>query len=164
MPVSLTPIYEPGRATVAFAIIGGYIALFALADRRPVLGYGATGSLALAVVFGLIYAEQESWITPLILLALGYVVAGFGLTLTGRFGGWATMLRWSGLILGALVSLTAPFQGGAAAVVGTAVAATFFAVEAWYRRNIWLGFPATLLYLGAYFILLLELEVTEPQV
>jgi hypothetical protein len=63
-----------------------------------------------------------------------------------------------------LVSLTAPFQGDAAAVVGTAVSATFFAVEAWYRRNIWLGFPATLFYLGAYFILLFELDVTEPQV
>jgi hypothetical protein len=155
---------EPGRATIAFVIVGGFTAIFALADRRPVLGYGATSSLALAVVFGLIYAEQESWITPLILLALGYVIAGFGLTLTGRFRDWATMLRWSGLILGALVSLTAPFQGDAAAVVGTAVAATFFAVEAWYRRNIWLGFPATLFYLGAYFILLFELDVTEPQV
>ncbi len=157
-------IDEPGRATLAFIIVGGYTTLFALADRRPVLGYGATSSLALAVIFGLIYAEQESWITPLILLALGYVTVGFGLTLSGRFGGWATMLRWSGLVLGALVSFTAPFQGGAAAVIGTAVAATFFAVEAWYRRNIWLGFPATLLYLGAYFILLIELDVTEPQV
>lgn len=154
---------EPGRATIAFAIIGGYAAFFALADRRPWLGYGATGSLALAVIFGLVYAEQESWVVPLILLALGYVAAGFGLALSGRFGNWATMLRASGLALGAVVSLTAPFQGGAAAVIGTAIAATLFAVEAWYRRNIWLGFPATLLYLGAYFILLLELEVTEPQ-
>jgi hypothetical protein len=157
-------IDEPGRAAIAFVIVSGYAMIFALADRRSVLGYGATGSLAVAVVFGLIYAEQDSWLTPLMILALGYVATGFGLTLTGRFGGWATMLRWSGLILGALVSLTAPIQDGAAAVVGTAMAATFFAAEAWYRRNIWLGFPATLLYLGAYFILLLELDVTEPQV
>jgi hypothetical protein len=68
------------------------------------------------------------------------------------------------LILGALVSLTAPLEGGATAVLGTALAATCFTVEAWYRRNIWLGFPAVFLYLGAYFILLVELEVTEPQV
>lgn len=155
---------EPGRATLAFAVVSVYAAIFALADRRPLLGYGATASLALTVSFWLIYAEQDTWITPLILLALLYVAAGFGLTLTGRFDDWAVMLRWSGLILGVLVSLTAPLQGGAAAVIGPAVAATAVAVEAYYRRNIWLGFPAALLYLTSYFILLVQLEVTEPQV
>ena len=155
---------EPGRATIAFIIVAGYAALFAVVDRRSLLGYVATSSLAVAVVFGLLYSEQDTWITPLMLLAVLYIAAGFGLARLRRFDDWATMLRWSGLILGALVSLTAPLQGGAAAVLGTAIAATFFAVEAYYRRNIWLGFPAALLYLGAYFILLIELEVTEPQV
>jgi hypothetical protein len=155
---------EPGRAAIALAIIAGFTAFYALTDRKVELGYGATISLALAVVYGLIYFEQESWVTPLILLALGYVGAGFGLAQAGRFGDWAGMLRWSGLGLGTLVGLTAPVQGGPAAVIGTALAATFFALEAWQRRNIWFGFPATLLYLGAYFILLTELEVTEPQV
>ena len=37
------------------------------------------------------------------------------------------------------------------------------AVEAFDRRNVWLGFPANALYLTSYFILLLELNVSEPQ-
>lgn len=155
---------EAGRATIAFAIVAAYLAFFAVVDRRPWLGFGATASLAITVALGLDYFERETWVTPLMALALLYVVAGFGLARLGRFESWATMLRWSGLGLGVLVSLSAPFEGGATAVIGVAVAATAFAVEAWYRRNIWLGFPAAFLYLMSYFILLVELEVTEPQV
>lgn len=155
---------QSGRAAIAFGIIAGYVAGFALADRRPWLGYGATGSLALAAGFALLHFEQDRWITPLMLLALAYFGVGFGLIWLRRFNDWAAMLRWSGLALGTLVSVSAPFQGGAAAVIGVAVAATMFTVEAFYRRNIWLGFPATFLYLTSYFILLVELNVTEPQV
>jgi hypothetical protein len=68
------------------------------------------------------------------------------------------------LILGALVSFSAPFQGGAFAVLGSALAASFFVIEGFRLKNIWLGFPATLLYLSAYFITLVELDVSEPQV
>ncbi len=155
---------EPGRTAIALGIIAGFVALFAALDRRAWLGYGATGSLALAVVFALIHFEQETWLIPLMLPVLGYVMAGFALSLLPSLKDWAVMLRWSGLLLGVLVSLSAPLQGGAAAVISVALVAMAFTGEARYRRNIWLGFPAVLLYLGSYFILLVELEVTEPQV
>jgi hypothetical protein len=155
---------EPARAAIAWTITAGFAAAFALIDRRAWVGYGATGSLALAMVFGLLHYEPTNWLLPLLLPVIGYVLAGFGLALWHRFDDWAEMLRWSGLGLGVLVSLAAPIQGGATAVIGVAIVATAFAVEAWYRRNIWLGFPSALLYLGSYFILLVVLEVTEPQV
>ena len=48
-------------------------------------------------------------------------------------------------------------------VLGTAIIASFFVVEGFRLRNVWLGFPSNLLYLGAYFMALVELEVSEPQ-
>jgi hypothetical protein len=54
-------------------------------------------------------------------------------------------------------------QGGLSAAIPAAVTATMVAIEAFDRRNVWLGFPANALYLMAYFILLVELNVDEPQ-
>ncbi len=155
---------EPARATIAFIIIAAFLTLFSLLDQRPTVGYGVTINLALAVIFGLVYFEQERWVTPLIILAALYFIGGFVLARVSSQDQWASLLRWSGLVLGALVALTAPIQGGAAAVIGTALAATFFVIEGFRQKNIWLGFPATLLYLGAYFILLVELDISQPQV
>jgi len=155
---------EPDGATIAFIIIAAFLTLFSLLDQRPIVGSGVTTTLALAVIFGLVHFEQERWVTPLIVLAALYYFGAFILAKVSTQDQWASVLRWSGLILGALVAVTAPIQGGAAAVIGTALAATFFVIEGFQRKNIWLGFPATLLYLGAYFILLIELDISQPQV
>ncbi len=154
---------EPGRAALAWLIVAAFLALFGLVDRRPWLGYGVTVSLALAVVFGLIWQEWQQWVLPLVGLAALYFISGLALTLMGQDGGWARVLRWSGLALGTLVSLSAPVQGEASAVIGPALVATFFALEAFRTRNIWLGFPAAGLYIVAYFTLLVQLEVSQPQ-
>jgi hypothetical protein len=155
---------EPARAAIAFIIIAAFLTLFSLFDQKPALGYGVTVSLALAITFGLVYFEQERWVTPLIILAALYFFGGFILTRVSSQDQWASVLRWSGLALGALVAVTAPIQGGAAAVIGMALAATLFVIEGFRQKNIWLGFPATLLYLGAYFTLLIELDISQPQV
>jgi len=62
------------------------------------------------------------------------------------------------------VALLAPFQaGGVDKAIPIAIAATLFALEAYARRNVWLAFPANILYLISYFTLLNELNVDEPQ-
>jgi hypothetical protein len=154
---------EPGRATIAWLIGTVFLALVSLVERKPVIGYGATTSLALALTYSLIWAEWEQWLLPLVGLASLYFLGGFGLAFLGRSSGWSNLLRFSGLGLGALVSLSAPIQGGASGVIGPAIIATYFAVEAFQQRNIWLGFPTNGLYLIAYFTLLIELEVSQPQ-
>ncbi len=154
---------EAGRATLALAILAGFLALFAWLDRRPWVGYGASAGLALALGFGLIWQEQEQWVLPLVGLALLYYLGGLALAWLGRAGGWAMVLRLSGLVLGTLVALSAPIQGGAGGVIGPALVATCFAVEAFRLRQVWLGLPANLLYLVAYFTLLVELDVSQPQ-
>ncbi|MCK6628454.1 MAG: HEAT repeat domain-containing protein [Anaerolineae bacterium] len=154
---------EPGRAAVGLLIIAGFVALFSLIDRQPLIGYGATAGLALALGFGLIWGEQEQWVLPLVGLAALYYLSGLAGIWLGRLGRWAGVLRLSGLGLGTLVALSGPIQGGAGGVIGPALVATFFAVEAFRLRQVWLGLPANLLYLVAYFTLLLELDVEQPQ-
>ncbi len=155
---------EPWRATVAFVIIAVYATLFGLIDRQADVGYGATSSLALALGFVLFDRTPESWVLPLVGLAVVYFLAGLALNRIAGWQEWGTVLRWSGLGLGAIVALSSPLQGDTVAALGAALVATLFAVDAYLRRNVWLGFPATLFYLVAYFLLLWKLEVEEPQV
>jgi hypothetical protein len=154
---------EPGRATLALVIIAGFLTLFSLLDHQPLIAYGATTSLALALGFGLIWLEQDQWVLPLVGLASLYYLAGLISARLGQFGGWAGVLRLSGLGLGTLAALSAPIQGGIGGVIGPTLVATFFAIEAFRLRQVWLGVPANLLYLVAYFTLLVELDVSQPQ-
>jgi hypothetical protein len=49
------------------------------------------------------------------------------------------------------------------ASIPVAIAATLFAAEAFALRNVWWALPANMLYLLSYFMILLELNVDEPQ-
>ncbi len=64
---------------------------------------------------------------------------------------------------GAKMMFHSPALGGLDAAIPVAIAATLWAVEAFAKRNVWLAFPANGLYLLAYFIILGELNVDEPQ-
>jgi hypothetical protein len=116
-----------------------------------------------ALGFGLIWQEQDQWVLPLVGLASLYYLSGLALTWLGRPGSWGMVLRLSGLGLGTVVALSAPIQGGAGGVIGPALVATYFAIEAFRLRQVWLGLPANLLYLVAYFTLLVEMDVSQPQ-
>jgi hypothetical protein len=74
----------------------------------------------------------------------------------------------SGIGIGLVASCFAPFhagvyQNGLVVAIPPALTATLVAAEAFARRNVWLGFPANALYLLAYFLILVELQVDEPQ-
>ena len=73
------------------------------------------------------------------------------------------MLLYSGLGLGALTSFGAAVQGGLDASIPVAITATLFAAEAFALRNVWWGLPANAFYLMSYFMILIELNVDEPQ-
>jgi hypothetical protein len=107
--------------------------------------------------------EWDSWLGLVYGLALFYWFLGALLSLFRKDEHWSRLLRISGLALGTIGAFTAPFEGGALAVLGTTVIASLFVVEALRLGNVWLGIPANLLYLGAYFMALIELDVTEPQ-
>jgi hypothetical protein len=146
--------------------------------RQPLLGYSFSLYSVLAVIFTLQTFHQPKWMLPVTLLGIVYYAAGYFLrknmpaktdpseedsqTIKSTFT-WPFVLWTSGLGAGLLATVAAPVQGGLAAAIPAAVTATMVAIEAFERRNVWLGFPANVLYLTSYFILLLELNVDEPQ-
>jgi hypothetical protein len=90
-------------------------------------------------------------------------VIGYLFRRAGRFKDWDNTLLFSGLGLGIIISFAAPILGGLDAAIPVAAAATLWAIEAFARKNVWLGFPTNALYLLAYFIVLFGLDTTEIQ-
>ena len=157
-----------GLASVNAAICLAVFTLVAVAyvwvHKNPLLGYIPALLFAFTVYFAGKAAGLTAWVFPQIAVALLYYAAGFFLRRTERAPSWASTPLFSGLGLGTFVAVVSPFQvGGLENAIPIAIAATFYAAEAFARRNVWLGFPANALYLTSYFVILNELKVDEPQ-
>ncbi len=141
-----------------------FFAAYAWVYKNALIGYVPATFLALTVYFGLDAAGLEMWFFPQIALAVIYYAAGFILRRGGGAKGWGDTLLFSGFALGTLVAILCPTQsGGLEKAIPIAIAASLYAVEAFARKNVWLGFPANLLYLVSYFTILVELNVDEAQ-
>jgi hypothetical protein len=150
-------------ATLGFGVYSLLFLTASLVYRGPNLFYAFTLTLPLFITFAFRSFDITKWIHPVIFLAMAYYAAGFVLRLIKRATGWDLTLLFSGLGVGVVVSMAAPILGGLDAAIPVAFAATLWAVEAFWRKNVWLGFPANGLYLLAYFIILIELKVDQPQ-
>ncbi len=154
---------DASTAAFGFAIYTLLFLIISLLYRQPKLFYAFTLTLPLFAAFLFRSFELLKWIHPVMAIAVMYYAAGFFLRLIKRAAGWDLSLLYSGLGLGVVVSLGAPATGGIDAAIPVAAAATLFAVEAFAKKNVWLAFPANGFYLLAYFIILFELNVDEPQ-
>lgn len=146
---------------LAFSISYTLLLLFVtLAYRQPRLGYFYFCVLPITVLTAAGFAGQTHWTGILIgLSTLVYALSGFDKPV-----GWGQVRRHSGLAIATLTALSAPLENsGLWASLPVAIAATLWAIEAFRQRNVWLGFPANTLYLLAYFMILLELKVDQPQ-
>jgi hypothetical protein len=144
-----------GLATLSLAL--------AITRQKPLLGYGTTSSLALAVFVGARTINPDGWLWPLTALSTGYYITGF-LLLKGKKNAPGQILLASGLTFSTLATVPAPLLiSGISPSVPVAITATIWAAEAFRRRNVWLGFPANILYLMAYSIILFESGIREAQ-
>lgn len=161
------PIMAENQFGNTAILLGVYAILFtcyALRFQRPFIGYFTAASAAWATLYTFQHFRSEAWLVALTALAFAYYLAGYFLSRGDLLKEWGKMLIYSGLGLGALTALLAPFEsGGLEKSIPIALAATLFAVEAFTRKNVWLGFPANALYLLSYFVILNELKVNEPQ-
>ena len=158
-------ITESDASFAAFGF-GLFTLLFltvSLLYRQKTLFYAFTLTLPLFVTFLFREFDLNKWIHPVIVIAIIYYAAGFLLRSMKRATGWDKTLLFSGLGLGVISSIAAPSIGGLDAAIPVAIAATLWAVEAFMKKNAWLAFPANGLYLLAYFIILIELNVDEQQ-
>ncbi|MFZ5909996.1 MAG: hypothetical protein ACOYYU_08275 [Chloroflexota bacterium] len=159
---------EPRTALICFAAYALAFLGLAVLHREARLGYGATTFSMLAMVFAFRTLGSERWLLPVAALGVLYYGAGFFLRKRGGGQGWPFVLWTSGIGIGLAASCFAPFhadlyQNGLVVAIPPALTATLVAAEAFARRNVWLGFPANALYLLAYFLILVELQVDEPQ-
>ena len=152
-----------GTAALGFGVYSLLFLILCLVYRQPTLFYTFTLTVPLFVVFLFRTYDITKWIHPIIFLAMGYYAIGFFLRLAKRAGGWESTLLFSGLGVGIIASIAAPTFNGLDTAIPVAFAATLWAVEAFWRKNVWLAFPANGLYLLAYFIILVELNADQPQ-
>jgi len=151
------------ETTAIFWIYAVFFLLSAVVYRTAWVGYFCTAALALGLFYFVRVLEVENWLAPQVALAVAFYAGGLLLARIRAHASWAAVLRLSGLGLGLLASTGAPLLSGLTASLPVAAAATLYAVEAFRVRNVWLGFPANGLYLLAYFIILFELNVDQPQ-
>ena len=151
------------QGVICFGIFTIFFAVYAWIYQRPMLGYASSASLPVAVYFALSYSRLHPSLIPAMIIAIVYYAAGYVLRRAKIAAGWESLFLFSGLGLGIVLALLAPVRGGLDSSLPVAVTATFVAFEAFYRRNVWLGFPANLLYLESYFIILGSLHVDQPQ-
>jgi hypothetical protein len=150
-------------AAICFGIYSLFFLIYGLFYREPKLGYAFTVSLPLFAFFLFRDLGFDKWLFPVIAVAISYYAIGYFMRRAKKATGWDVTLLFSGLGLGIFISFLAPFQGGLDSSLPVALAATLWAVEAFARSNVWLGFPTNALYLLAYFMILIELKVDEPQ-
>jgi hypothetical protein len=154
---------NPFTPTIYFSLYAAFFMSYAFLQREPRLGYLAAAFPPLALIKFCDALNFEKWIFPLIALAVLYYAGGYWLRRTQKAVGWDQILLYSGLGLGVLTSIAAPYQSGLDTSIPVAIAATVFAVEAFALRNVWWALPANALYLMSYFVILFELDVEEPQ-
>ena len=130
----------PARAAV---VLGGFaVCALAYALRWKILwlGYLFTSLLAGSVVALLIFYNLSDWLGLMVGLAVAYFAAG--LALRRSSGGWSQTMRFSGLGLGALLALMAPFfstltwRGWY-----TAAVVVLFVVETYLPNRRWFELP-----------------------
>lgn len=160
-------LFQSGSNALAltyYLIYAAFFVVYTLSQHEPRLGYVTTTFGLLALLQWIDLMNIERWAFPLIGLSVLYYLPGFVFRYMNIAKGWDTTLLYSGMTLGVLTSVAAPLQtGGIEKALPIAIAATLFAIEAFARRNVWWALPANGLYLIAYFVILNELHVDEPQ-
>lgn len=133
---------------------------YALFYRKPDLSFLFYASTAVTALLVAGFAGLQTWTGVIILLGLALYLLGF----VDKPLGWGQPRRLSGLLLATAAAISTWFEApGLWGSLQAAVTASVWAIEAFRRRNVWLGFPTNGFYLMAYFILLQELNVSEPQ-
>ena len=99
----MTGFDDPGNSAICFAVLAILTLVYALRYQKAWLLYLTTGSLALGVVYVLNHFNWDAWLP--VLVGLGGIFYISGLMLNRTAESWSDVLRFSGLALGALVSL-----------------------------------------------------------
>ncbi len=155
----------PVEAAILSIYYAALFGIFAWRTGYHLAFFGSTAGLSSALYFLLLENDVGFFIWPYVTLAAIYYLVGIGLAWRGwiKNSKLSEILRWSGLVISFLASMLILDNSDLYSAVAVIVAAVMFTYETWHRRNLWLGYPAALLYFTGYAALLAELDVNEPQ-
>ena len=152
---------EYDRSAIVFGVDALLFAAYALRFKKPLIGYFASVSATVAVVFVLQFYDLDRQLPVLTALSTLYYAAGFFLARQERTKGWGSMLVISGLGLGGFLSILslADFEpaGGRYALV----IAALFLVEMFTRKNGYLEIFAEVVLSIALILFFDEFNVAE---
>lgn len=156
--ISLLSDYESGRVAMGYAGLALFCAVYALAYRKPFLGYIPAAHLPLALVYALDAFRFDAWIPALSVLTIVYFIAGFVVRKNEK---WSVMLRYSSLVLAmaltaAALILTKETSGWFIAPLGF-----LFIAEMHLRKNGWFEIGASTLITAGVYLILRDLNVTD---
>jgi len=145
--------------TICSAVYTLFFAAYAFAHRKAILGYLPAAYLPITVIFALDHFHINAWLPALTVLSVLYFSIGIAVRAKAD---WATMLRYSGLILGTLASIAAllvlkEFGGWYALVIGL-----LFIAEMHLTRNGWFEIGVPILFTLGSFLILRDFKVDEP--
>jgi hypothetical protein len=149
-----------GQAAVIFAVYALLFAAYAWLYGRPLIGYASTAALAFTMLLTLEHFHRDLWLPMLAGLSVLYFAGGY-LLRSAKGAGWASMLRISGLALGAGVSVAALVLFKETGAWYVLVIGFLFAAEMYLRREDRMEFSAPLLLSAAAVLALHDLHVNE---
>ena len=158
---TLAILDAPDQHLWEVALIFGFYALWGLGYALryfPEYAYITNTAVALSVIYTLFSVDAQHWIVPLAALAVLYYLIGFGLARIER-SRWARVYILSGLLLGGLVAISAPYEDlGIVKSVPVLIVAALFTVETFRAKTLWLALPANGFLLMAFGMILFDVE------
>lgn len=149
---------ESLHSGICYFILAALLAIYTLAYRKAWIGYLPAAYLALAAVFLLDAYDVDAWLPVLSTLAVVYFATGF--LIRGK-NDWASMFRFSGLTLGAIVSFTALILTKETGGWYMLALGALFLAEMHIRKNGWFEIGAPILFTSAAFLILRDFDVRE---
>jgi hypothetical protein len=157
----LSDLDHTGRSALILTFYAVLITLHAVHSKWIWLGYFAATFESLAIIYALSHFHLDLWLPALTLLSLLYYVAGFVFRRGDEMRAWGHLLINSGLVLGALVSLTSLVlfkQGSGWYII---LIAGLFAVEMLTHPLAWFEVAVETLFSMALYLILNDFHITD---
>ncbi len=162
----LDPNKSDQRIFWLFLVYGIYWIAYSLLDQRPWLSYFAAALFTMGLMHPVARLGTQYLAAALSGLALAFYVAWAALDRKNtRAYSYGIPWRNSSAALTWISALYAFWLGQdtPVSIIAVSVCASIYALEAFRKRNVWLGYPANSLYFCAYLLALWTLDVKEPQ-
>jgi len=133
LTTALADLDHAGRTALVLMVYAVLFTLHALHSKQHLLGYFATATASLAVIYTLEHFNLDLWLPALTVLSLLYYSTGFLVRRGADVKAWGNVLINSGLTLGALLSLIAFVMSKETSGWYILVVALLFALETFAR-------------------------------